>query len=891
MPHASVKLKPGIDQNETPALNEAGISESNLIRFIPDRNGIGLIQKLGGWTKFYASQMVATVRALWAWEDTDANKWLAAGTDLQASNLQSQLAVMQGLPTSSGLTVGTSLTDITPRTITSNVTPSFSATAGSPIITITDAVATNITPYDSVYIAVPVAVGGLVISGLYPVYANAGSTSYSISAVDRLGVSSPAVISTAPAIAITGGSLSTGTETLTWSSPNYTFPVGSKVTVTGVLPSNWNGTFTVTASSATSVSFVNAAATSTWSSGGVPTNNGIVPYFTTTSSSGIVTVTLYEHGYSVGDTFPMLVSTTVGSITLYGNYIVQSVPNGYTFTINASQAAQSNATLPENFGKVAFLYSVGFGPAIAATGYGVGGYGIGGYGVGSPIVATTGTPIGATSWSLDNWGEILIANPTSPSEAILLISGGSGNGTTATLTYSGSVILPAGSQIVVANVIPAGYNGIYTVTTSSAGSVSYLNSTTAPITGPLLTFTNNLGTALAWQNNSAAAIYWQGVLATYGTITIDNPTGVPFSPIYQWFPTAEPSIPSIATIIAGAPTVNDSCFVAMPQRQIIALGSTFTGIPDPLLVRWCDINDYGQWVGSITNQAGSYRLPKGSRIVGGIQAPQQCLIWTDLGLWSMQYVSQPYVYSFNEIGTGCGMIAKRAAASLNGVTYWMGQSQFFKYAGDGVTPVMCPVWDVIFQDIDLTSLDKIRVAPNSRFGEVTWYYPTLSGGGEITNYVKYNTNLQSWDFGFLSRTAWINESVMGPPIGSDPSYIYQHETSPDADGQAMNSTFTTGYFTLQEGDLKTFIDQVWPDMKWGYYGGSQGATVSMQINYVDYPGQTPLVSGPFALTDATTYITPRLRGRLVQIKISSSDIGSFWRIGNIRYRFQGDGKF
>jgi len=37
MPHASLKLKPGLDENETFALNEAGFSQSQLVRFIYDR--------------------------------------------------------------------------------------------------------------------------------------------------------------------------------------------------------------------------------------------------------------------------------------------------------------------------------------------------------------------------------------------------------------------------------------------------------------------------------------------------------------------------------------------------------------------------------------------------------------------------------------------------------------------------------------------------------------------------------------------------------------------------------------------------------------------------------------------------------------------------------------
>jgi hypothetical protein len=88
-----------------------------------------------------------------------------------------------------------------------------------------------------------------------------------------------------------------------------------------------------------------------------------------------------------------------------------------------------------------------------------------------------------------------------------------------------------------------------------------------------------------------------------------------------------------------------------------------------------------------------------------------------------------------------------------------------------------------------------------------------------------------------------------------------------------------------------FVDQIWPDMKWGYYGGTQGANVQITFFTAFYPGQTPSQYGPYTMTEATTYITPRFRGRLVSILIQSSDIGSFWRLGNIRYRYQQDGKY
>lgn len=84
MPHASLKLQPGVDQTKTPALNEAAISVSQLVRFFPDRTLGGLVQKLGGWAKYIPTQAGSIVRNLWAWEDTNANSYLAIGAEGKA---------------------------------------------------------------------------------------------------------------------------------------------------------------------------------------------------------------------------------------------------------------------------------------------------------------------------------------------------------------------------------------------------------------------------------------------------------------------------------------------------------------------------------------------------------------------------------------------------------------------------------------------------------------------------------------------------------------------------------------------------------------------------------------------------------------------------------------
>jgi hypothetical protein len=758
MPHASLKLVPGVDQNRTTALNEAAISESNLIRFVPDRNGLGLPQKIGGWERYISQPMTAIVRALWAWADTDDGRRLAIGTG-------------DGVYTYSD----NETSDRSPQLYVANPAMSFNTTSGSNEVEIDDT-GSNITSFDSIFLSTHVSVGGLVLFGFYSCTGSTSNT-YSIFSRNIIGL-----------------------------------PV--------------NATATVAAGGSTAV-------------------------FDATDGSASVDVTLADHNFQSGSTFSILIPVTVGGVTLYGNYIVRSVTSGSVFVIVAENEATSTSSAALNGGRPNITYYVGQSALPPAVGFGAGGFGAGGFGTG---VTASGTREFATT------------NATCV-------------GTVATISFSGRYDIPVGSQITIAGVTPSGYNGTWTTTARTVGATSTVSFTLPSTLGDQ----SVAGTMAVNVFGFTFASDW--TLDNWGELLI---SGLTDGEIFYWSPSDGGQL---STVVPNAPKVNEGCFVAMPQRQIIAYGSTFNGIKDPLLVRWCDIGNFTSWVGTVANQAGSFRIPKGSRIVSGLQGPQQGILWTDLAVWSMQYIGLPLVWSFNEIGTGCGLIGKKAAATLSGTIYWMSQSQFFSLSGGGVQPIQCPIWDVIFQDIDPEYSDRVVCATNARFGEVSWYYPTIGSNGIPTKYVKYNTLIGQWDFGDLTRTAWIDQSVLGPPIGAgEDRVVYQHEVTQDADGTPINAYIQTGYFALQEGDLKTFVDQMWPDMKWGLYGGSQNAQVKITFYVVDYPGQTPKVS-EHLVTRNTTFITPRIRGRLVAIRIESDDLGSFWRLGNIRYRLQPDGKF
>jgi hypothetical protein len=589
-------------------------------------------------------------------------------------------------------------------------------------------------------------------------------------------------------------------------------------------------------------------------------NGGAVPLFTSSIGSPEITVTFSNISLPVGANLPILVPVVFAGLTLYGNYVIKTIIDANNFTITADSAATATvANFAMNGGRARIKYFIGAQSTAISSGFGSGGFGVGGFGTGT--VYDSGRILTTTAAATVG---------TNPPIATVTFS-------TAT---SGSIIVPKGSVITVAGVVPSGYNGVGLVTTADGNGSNVVYEVGAPALGPQTT----PGTIAVTKWGFEPVESWS--LDNWGEDLIANDKG---GNIWYWEPR---SGSDHAVIVPFAPQINEGCFVAMPQRQIIAYGSTFSDIQDPMLVRWSDIGNFSTWIGNVVNQAGSYRVPKGSKIVGGIQGPRQCMLWTDLGVWAVQYINLPYIYSFNEIASGCGLAGQKAAIAMSGVVYWMSQTQFFAYAGSGVSPIPCPIWDIVFQQIDFNYSENIRCAANSRFNEVTWYYPVIGSGGVPTNYAKFNTVLGQWDYGVLTRTAWIDQNVFGSPIGAGQNtYIYQHEISNNDDGAPMTSGFRTGFFAMDEGDIKNFVDQIWPDMKWGFAGGSQNAEIQIKFYVCDYPGQVPVVHGPFSFTEGTEYITPRLRGRLISIEIYSEDLNSFWRLGNIRYRFQPDGKY
>jgi hypothetical protein len=498
-----------------------------------------------------------------------------------------------------------------------------------------------------------------------------------------------------------------------------------------------------------------------------------------TTVAGSRTVTVLDPTLAIVPTVGSFVevsgATAVGGVTLSGEYTVQNVLSSTSYTLTGGIAAASSAT-GGGTPSLGYLLPVASPQSQPASGWGVQAWGAGTWG--TPRSASTGV-VPARTWTIDNWGEQMIACPRGGGIFVWLPSGGAG---------------------------------------------------------------------------------------------------------------------TRAAPLASAPEACNAIFVSNAAEQIIALGSAPAGggAFDPMLVSWCDYGDYNTWLADATNAAGNYHLTDGSQLMAGARAGQQNLIWSDTALYSMQFIAGQLIYGFQQLGTGCGLIAPQAAGVAGNIAAWMSGLNFMVYNGT-VQVLDCPVRDAVYKNLNLAQAGKIVCGVNTQFSEMRWDYPSLNAT-ENDSYVAWNYEENTWTLGgngttgvSIARTAWIDYTVFGNPIAFDANGAsWLQESGYSAGGKAMPWFIQSADIDIAQGEQIAFCDWLIPDQI------MSGGPIGVSVFASRYPGDAVVgdAGNPFRVTAATEFVTPRLRGRQMAIRFDNSfnAIGVFWRLGALRARLARDGR-
>ena len=316
-----------------------------------------------------------------------------------------------------------------------------------------------------------------------------------------------------------------------------------------------------------------------------------------------------------------------------------------------------------------------------------------------------------------------------------------------------------------------------------------------------------------------------------------------------------------AAAITNAP---EDCtgIVVTAERSIMALGAE----GDKRRIDWCDVENNTVWTASETNLAGSYSLTTNGSLMCGKRVRGLSLIFTDVDVHTASYVGLPYIYQFEKIGSGCGIISKQAAAATDNSCVWMSRSGFWIYDGY-VKPLQCDVGDFVLNDINYAQDSKIYAIHNSQFGEIWWFYPSANST-EVDAYVSYNYREGHWAIGNLSRTAGTDRGVFTFPLMvSSDGYLYQHETGyidPLTDAPFAQS----GPIELGAGDQTMSVLGVIPDEK-------TLGDVEVSFKTRMYPNSSETSYGPYTASQDTD---TRFTARQVSVRYEGNVAGD-WRVG------------
>jgi hypothetical protein len=620
------------------------------------------------------------------------------------------------------------------------------------------------------------------------------------------------------------------------------------------------------------------------------TYNDITPFratvtltnpFTTTLSSAIVTVTDTAGGYKNNDYVIFYNSTAVGGLTILGQYLITYV-TGNTYTITASTTATSAATGGGTVYAAYFLSGGSSSGTAAFVGWGSGNWGdllpSGNVGWGGDGVTNVISSL--LLWNQSNFGQDLVYGQR----------GGP-------LYYWSANIGLTESSVTISAASPGVLTGAVLLNMIEGQSIIF--DTTGVLPTPLLPGVTYYIKSLVGATSN--------ISATGGGTAINTTGG---SGTHYIMPNG--TLLSTSNGASAVPTACNYFLISDTSRFVLAFGTYDYASPvfDPMVVRWSDQNSLIQWTPSITNQAGSVRLSKGSAIITALQSRQEILVWTDSALYQFQYLGPPYVWGNQLLADNVSIVGPACRALASGVVYWMGADKFYMYDGR-VQTLNCDLREYIYSNINISQASQFFASTNEGFNEI-WFFYCSGASTTVDSYVIYNYLEKIWYYGSMGRTAWLDSGIRQYPMAATyVNNIVYHEAGIDDNSTAtptpITSSITSSQFDIGDGDRFAFIYRMLPDLTFTGSTAGTSPSLTMYLQPLVSSGSgytTPAsVAGPNAnASAAVTGIVPvnidqytgqvniRVRGRQMSIKITCNTLGTQWQLGSPRIDIRPDGR-
>lgn len=589
--------------------------------------------------------------------------------------------------------------------------------------------------------------------------------------------------------------------------------------------------------------------------------SNVVNALTTFANSNIVSIVDPGHQANSGDFIDIIGASPVGGLQLLGSYEL-SVIDPNTYTIFAASPAVSSATGGGNF-SIAYEITTGLPANGQLLGYGTGLYGAGTYGTARAI--GTGVFARMRTWSLDNYGQDLIASQSDGE--IYWWQRNTGPNSRAGIiplapTGCQRVIVDAQQRVIIAlgcTDVTSAFDPLLVRWCSFDDITDWVPTDINTAGDDLLTAGSRIVTGLKTKGQN---LIWTDT-TLYRMVFVGEPDEYDFIPA------------------GGVTIVGPNAAVDVDGVAYFWGFDNFYNYSGTLNLQACDVWET-VFDPSYVDSTGFHTALNRAQSEGVV-----CYTYepkTEI-TWLYQSIDGAFTVTFNGI-------LQQWATSGSLTTAWTGRTGYY--------------------ELQFSDQESRPVLLTNGQTNATWNLPLVSPIAAGTalfigndRYVTFNWEDGTWFYGYWQRTCAAGRApaMNGYPYGVNAGYLYQHEVGIDAveafGTQAIGffmkslditvggakSEYTMGgsdaRFAIGGSDSHLLIRSMLPD--WAYMTGSMNLTLLTKDRPQD---QTYVQEGPVLFTETTGQIDIDAHGSQVVIQLDNytgpggaPSLGSSFRMG------------
>ena len=385
--------------------------------------------------------------------------------------------------------------------------------------------------------------------------------------------------------------------------------------------------------------------------------------------------------------------------------------------------------------------------------------------------------------------------------------------------------------------------------------------------------------------------------------------------IWQWT-----AVDAVLTVLTNAPAL--AKHIASFNLALFT-GNIQDGAYDyPARVKWSQVAAPTKWAinqKSIAGRQDLVSLSGGMEAVDKIQAfgisGKSLVIYANRKIWLANLAEFPHNFSFSTGAIDIGLLAPRAAVSVDGVNYFMGETDFYMLT-DTLTPIGFNIRNACFPNLNKSAIDTAFAFYQPSTKEVWFCVPTACVTTPNQAFI-YQVETKAWsinDVDFLSHTfnwdetnttwdtlpygawdeitdaRWDLMSTTGiipyEVVGDDQGHIFKFDYGYNNNGAAITGYIETGDMDFGDSSISKILKTVFPEFKSQAEQSAVMCQIGSRRSLSDEISWSVFIPFILGINNKCDF---RKNGKYIRIRLHSEEIDTPWILNKLKLEYDMQG--